>query len=206
MINSGKVLFLFSPQTCQAYRESSVENGSISHLLLLISVPVGSLMALAHGRTYGQVMFSTNEDKWHHWQTSVKGTANTPVPDNSIHEEKTLLIQINKSHLEKSLTSGASCCSGLNNRCSCSSAGSRRGLTIGSTGTFPGGLVADLTRCPVCFYYFVLFFCIPNVQKWSFPIVAFPNKSIINLKSVNMTWLGVVSKQKEIYRYRRKWL
>ncbi len=60
---------------------------------------------------------------------------------------------------------------------------SRRGLAIGSTGTFPGGLVADLARYPF------FFFCLPNVSKWSFPIVAFPNKSIINHKSV-MSWLA----------------
>ncbi len=68
----------------------------------------------------------------------------------------------------------------------------RRGLAIGSTGTFPGGLAADLARYPVFFYYyyyyFYLFFCLPNVPKWSFPIVAFPNKSIINHKSVSLDW------------------
>ncbi len=34
----------------------------------------------------------------------------------------------------------------------------RRGLANGSTGMFPGGLAADLARCPV-------FFCLPNVPK-----------------------------------------
>ncbi len=73
---------------------------------------------------------------------------------------------------------------------------SRHGLAIGSTGTFPGGLAADLARCPV--FYFILFFklfylfifClpIPNVPKWLFPSVAFPNKSIINHKSLSLDW------------------
>ncbi len=74
----------------------------------------------------------------------------------------------------------------------------RHRLAIGSTGTFPGGLAAHLARCPVFFYFFlllllllllfILFFCLPNVPKWSFPIVAFPNKSIINHKSVSLDW------------------
>ncbi len=42
---------------------------------------------------------------------------------------------------------------------------SRRGLAIGSTGTFPGGLAADLARWPF-FIIIYLFFCIPNVPKW----------------------------------------
>ncbi len=33
----------------------------------------------------------------------------------------------------------------------------RRGLAIGSTGTFPGGLAADLARCPVLYFYFLFF-------------------------------------------------
>ncbi len=42
----------------------------------------------------------------------------------------------------------------------------RRRLAIGSTGTFPGGLAADLARCPVFFFYYYFFiFCPPNVQK-----------------------------------------
>ncbi len=45
----------------------------------------------------------------------------------------------------------------------------RRGLAIGSTGTFPGGLAADLARCPVFFFIIIiiyfLFFCLPNVPK-----------------------------------------
>ncbi len=56
----------------------------------------------------------------------------------------------------------------------------RRRLAIGSTGTFPGGLAADLARCPECF-----FFCLPNVPRWSFPNV---NKSKINHKSVSLDW------------------
>ncbi len=73
--------------------------------------------------------------------------------------------------------------------------GPRRGLAIGSTGTFPGGLAADLARCPVFLLLLLLFFllllllfCLPNVPKWSFPIVVFPNKSIINHKSVSLDW------------------
>ncbi len=67
---------------------------------------------------------------------------------------------------------------------------------FGAPGRFP---VADLARCPVFFIYLLLFifwkyynfyfFCLPNVPKWSFPIVAFPNKSIINHKSVSLDWL-----------------
>ncbi len=67
---------------------------------------------------------------------------------------------------------------------------SRRGLAIGSTGTFPGGLVADSAHCPVFLLYLncISFFCLPNVPKWSFPTVAFPNKSIINHKLVSLDW------------------
>ncbi len=54
----------------------------------------------------------------------------------------------------------------------------RRGLAIESTGTFPGDLAADLTRWPMFFNLF----CLPDVPKWSFLIVTFPNKSIINWK------------------------
>ncbi len=66
----------------------------------------------------------------------------------------------------------------------------RRGLAIGSTGTFPGGLAADLACCPVFFfiYYYYFFYYFTNVPKWSFPIVAFHNKSIINHKSVSLDW------------------
>ncbi len=52
--------------------------------------------------------------------------------------------------------------------------------------TFPGGLAPDLGRCPVGF--FVCFFCLPNVPKWSFTILAIPNKSKINHKSVSLDW------------------
>ncbi len=38
----------------------------------------------------------------------------------------------------------------------------RRGLAIGCTGMFPGGLAADLARCPV---FFKFIFCLPNVPK-----------------------------------------
>ncbi len=41
----------------------------------------------------------------------------------------------------------------------------RHGLAIGSTGTFPGGLAADLARCPVFFIFCFVFFCLPNVPK-----------------------------------------
>ncbi len=58
----------------------------------------------------------------------------------------------------------------------------RRRLAIGSTGTFPGGLAADLARCPEYF-----FFAFP-VPRWSFPIVVFPNKLKINHKSVSLDW------------------
>ncbi len=33
---------------------------------------------------------------------------------------------------------------------------SRRRLAIGSTGTFPGGLAADLARCPVFFIIIII--------------------------------------------------
>ncbi len=33
----------------------------------------------------------------------------------------------------------------------------RRGLAIGSTGTFPGGLAADLARCPVFFFIIIIY-------------------------------------------------
>ncbi len=46
----------------------------------------------------------------------------------------------------------------------------RRGLAIGSTGTFPGGLAADLARCPVLyffciFYLFIFIFCLPMCKS-----------------------------------------
>ncbi len=63
----------------------------------------------------------------------------------------------------------------------------RRGLVIGSTGK-PGGLAADLARCPVFVFIYLFIFCLPNVPKLSFPIVAFPNKSKINHKSVSLDW------------------
>ncbi len=79
----------------------------------------------------------------------------------------------------------------------------RRGLAIGSTGTFPSGLAADLARCPVffiiiiiiiSFFLLLFYFCLPSVPKWSFLIVAFPNKSIINHKSVSLDWQRCASR------------
>ncbi len=67
---------------------------------------------------------------------------------------------------------------------------SRRGLAIGSTGTIPGGLAGDLPAALYIFFFYIylFIFCLPNVPKWSFPIVAFPNQSIINHKLVSLDW------------------
>ncbi len=63
---------------------------------------------------------------------------------------------------------------------------------LGALGRFP---VAWRLIWPaaLCFFFKLLlllfyFFCLPNVPKWSFQIVAFPNKSIINHKSVSLDW------------------
>ncbi len=57
----------------------------------------------------------------------------------------------------------------------------RRGLAIGSTGTFPGGLAADLARCPVFFfnYYLFIYFLPSKCAKVIISDCGIPNKSII---------------------------
>ncbi len=55
------------------------------------------------------------------------------------------------------------------------------------TGHWEHCTAGHLARCSVFFYYYyIVFFAFP---MWSFPIVAFPNKSIINHKSVSLDWL-----------------
>ncbi len=50
----------------------------------------------------------------------------------------------------------------------------------------PGGWFGPL---PCVFIFFIFFiFCLPNVPKWSYPIVTLSNKSIINHKSVSLDW------------------
>ncbi len=53
--------------------------------------------------------------------------------------------------------------------------------------------MADLARCLFFFYcydlfYYLFIFCLSNLPKLSFMTVAFPNKSIINHKSVSLDW------------------
>ncbi len=48
----------------------------------------------------------------------------------------------------------------------------RRGLAIGSTGTFPGGLAADLARCPVFFFIIIIYLFI--LLFFLFIFFAFP--------------------------------
>ncbi len=50
---------------------------------------------------------------------------------------------------------------------------------------WPGSWFVPL---PCCFIIFFYFFAFSMCQKRSFPIVAFPNKSIINHKSVSLDW------------------
>ncbi len=57
---------------------------------------------------------------------------------------------------------------------------------LGAPGCFPAWwLIWPAALCFFYFYYYyyyIFIFCLPDVPKWSFPIVAFPNKSIINHK------------------------
>ncbi len=69
----------------------------------------------------------------------------------------------------------------------------RRGLATGSTGTFPGGLAADLARCPVflyIFFFIIIIFFFIFFFSFAFPMCQSDHfrlwHSLINHKSVSL--------------------